>query len=208
MRLPRVYLEFKGDVSYFVSLCKVAKAAKMGVSQVINLLRIANNYLPSVQHRHQQLQKENSYLESILRTKAGEVQNLNGQIRDKEESLDAIKSEHVREAALLEGLQQQTAKVQAFVYNYKNNNEEYVKVINNIENKVHDCLSDKKRLLQLAIFSLIHSMRSNPEKYSALVYHNNDIQNSSRDKSNLVDMKRSREVILPPPPYDNYIIED
>src|ERR687888_1841444 len=134
MRIPRVYLEFKGDVSYFVSLCKVAKAAKMGVSQVINLLRIANNYLPSVQHRHQQLQKEDSYLESILRTKVGEVQNLNGQIRDKEESLDAIKSEHVREAALLEGLQQQTAKVQAFVYNYKNNNEEYVKVINNIEN--------------------------------------------------------------------------
>jgi hypothetical protein len=33
-------------------------------------------------------------------------------------------------------------------------------------------------------------------------------QNSSRDKSNLVDMKRSREVILPPPPCDNHIIED
>jgi hypothetical protein len=107
--ITKVYLEFKGDISYFVNLCKEAKAAKMGVSQVINLLRIANNYLPSVQHRHQQLQKENSYFESILRTKA-EVQNLNGQIRDKEESLDAIKSEHVREAALLEGLQQQTAK--------------------------------------------------------------------------------------------------
>jgi hypothetical protein len=51
-------------------------------------------------------------------------------------------------------------------------------------------------------------MRNNPEKYSALVYHNNDNQNSSRDKSNLVDMKRSREVVLPPPPYDDYIIED
>jgi hypothetical protein len=212
--ITKVYLEFKGDISYFVNLCKEAKAAKMGVSQVINLLRIANNYLPSVQNRHQQLQKENSYFESILRTKA-EVQNLNGQIRDKEESLDAIKSEHVREAALLEGLQQQTAKVQAFVYNYKNNNEEYIQIIQSIENKVHDSLSDKKKLLKLAVFSLIESMRSNPEKYSALVYHNNKNQSSisstrSRDNnnSNLLNVKNSsRQVILQPPPYDDCIIE-
>jgi hypothetical protein len=210
--ITKVYLEFKGDISYFVNLCKEAKAAKMGVSQVINLLRIANNYLPSVQHRHQQLQKENSYFESILRTKA-EVQNLNGQIRDKEESLDAIKSEHVREAALLEGLQQQT--VQAFVYNYKNNNEEYIQIIQSIENKVHDSLSDKKKLLKLAVFSLIESMRSNPEKYSALVYHNNKNQSSisstrSRDNnnSNLLNVKNSsRQVVLPQPPYDDCIIE-
>ncbi|MFL6410826.1 MAG: hypothetical protein ACJ71K_06240 [Nitrososphaeraceae archaeon] len=213
--ITKVYLEFKGDISYFVNLCKEAKAAKMGVSQVINLLSIANNYLPSVQHRHQQLQKENSYFESILRTKAGEVQNLNGQIRDKEESLDAIKSEHVREAALLEGLQQQTAKVQSFVYNYKNNNEEYIQIIQSIENKVHDSLSDKKKLLKLAVFSLIESMRSNPEKYSALVYHNNKNQSSisstrSRDNnnSNLLNVKNSsRQVVLPPPPYDDCIIE-
>ncbi|MFL6442045.1 MAG: hypothetical protein ACJ702_08820, partial [Nitrososphaeraceae archaeon] len=209
--ITKVYLEFKGDISYFVNLCKEAKAAKMGVSQVINLLSIANNYLPSVQHRHQQLQKENSYFESILSTKAGEVQNLNGQIRDKEESLDAIKSEHVREAALLEGLQQQTAKVQAFVYNYKNNNEEYIQIIQSIENKVHDSLSDKKKLLKLAVFSLIHSMRNDPEKYSALVYHNNDNQgstsSSSRNNGNLLNAKSSsRQVILPPPPYDEYII--
>jgi len=43
--ITKIYLEFKGDVSYFVSLCKAAKAAKMGIPQVINLLRIANNYL-------------------------------------------------------------------------------------------------------------------------------------------------------------------
>lgn len=62
---------------------------------------------------------------SIITDKSVEVQNLNGQIKDKEESLEAIKSECRGEAALLEDLRQQTAKVQTFVYNYKNNNEEY-----------------------------------------------------------------------------------
>jgi len=80
-----------------------------------------------------------------------------------------------------------------------------------IENKVRDSLSDKKRLLQLAIFSLIQSMRNNPEKYSTLVYHNNDNQNSlssiSKDNNNRNPSYASRQVTLPPPPYDGYIIE-
>jgi hypothetical protein len=66
--------------------------------------------------------------------------------------------------------------------------------------------------LKLAIFSVIESMRNNPEKYSALGYHNNDNQNSlssstrSKDTNcNLLDA--SRQVVLPPPPYDGYIIE-
>jgi hypothetical protein len=58
-------------------------------------------------------------------------------------------------------------------------------------------------------------MRSNPEKYSALVYHNNKNQSSisstrSRDNnnSNLLNVKNSsRQVVLPPPPYDDCIIE-
>jgi hypothetical protein len=49
-------------------------------------------------------------LGSIITNKSIEVQNLNGQIRDKEESLETIKSECRGEAALLEGLRQQTAK--------------------------------------------------------------------------------------------------
>jgi uncharacterized protein YoxC len=118
--VTKIYLEFKGDISYFVSLCKEAKAAKMKTQHVINLLKIANNYLPSVQNRHEMLQKQNNFLESILRTKAKEIQNLNGQIRDVGRSLDAIKSEYRRQAAVLEGLQQQTAKLESFVYNYKN----------------------------------------------------------------------------------------
>jgi hypothetical protein len=61
--ITKIYMEFQGDTSYFVELCKEAKAAKMGVSQVVNLLRIANNYLPSVEHRYGELQEENNFLD-------------------------------------------------------------------------------------------------------------------------------------------------
>jgi hypothetical protein len=211
--ITRIYLEFQGDIPYFVKLCKEAKAAKMGVPQVINLLRMANNYLPSVQLRCEELQNQNNLLDSIVTAKDREIQILDGQITDRRKELDAIKTECVREAALLQGLQQQRAKVETFVYTYKNNNEEYVNVIKSIENKVHDFLSDKKKLLNTAIISLIESMRNDPEKYSALVYHNNDKQNSSssstRSKdhnSNLLNARR-QVVVVPPPPYDGHIIE-
>jgi hypothetical protein len=67
--------------------------------------------------------------------------------------------------------------------------------------------------LNAAIISLIESMRNNPEKYSALVWHNNDNQNSSSSStrsedhnSNLLNASR-QAVVLPPPPYDDSIIE-
>ena len=78
--ITKIYLEFKGDVSYFVILCKAAKAAKMGVSQVVEVLKIANNYLPGVQHSYELLRKQNNTMESNLRTAAKEFQNLSNQI--------------------------------------------------------------------------------------------------------------------------------
>ena len=38
--ITKIYVEFKGDVSYFVNLSKAAKEAKMGIPQVANLLRV------------------------------------------------------------------------------------------------------------------------------------------------------------------------
>jgi chromosome segregation ATPase len=172
----------------------------MGVSQVVNLLKIATNQLSSVQYRYQTLQEHNNRLESIIKTRSKDLQYLNDEIISSNKNLDTIKSEYRREAALLQGLQQHTARLEGFVYNYKNNNEEYIKLMENIENKVHDYLSDKKKILNAAIISIIESMRNNPEKYSVLVYHNNDNQNSSSST-------RRQALVVPPPPYDDSIIE-
>lgn len=63
--------------------------------------------------------------------------------------------------------------MQAFVNNYKSNDQEYIKFIKSIEDKVRELLPDKKNLLNTSFISLIEAMRNDPEKHSALVYHNN-----------------------------------
>ncbi len=68
------------------------------------------------------------------------------------------------------------------VYNYKNNDEKY-EVIKSIVNKISDFLSNKKTFLKMK------------------APHHQEGDNSS----NLLDV--SRQVILPPPPYDEYIID-
>jgi transposase len=200
--IAKIYQELQGSVWYFVKLCKEAKAAKMGIPQVINLLRIANSSLPSVQHRYEQLQEQNNQLESILRTKSMELQSLNNQITDTTKFLDITNSECRLKTSMLQTLEQ-AAKMEAFVNNYKNNDQEYTKLKKSIEDKVRDALSDKKRFLELASFSVIESMRASPDRYSSLVYHNNN-ENSSKDNNNHNSSSRQ---ILAPPPYDGYIIE-
>jgi hypothetical protein len=50
-------------------------------------------------------------------------------------------------------LLEQAAKMEAFVNNYKNNDQEYTKLTKSIEDKVRDSFSYKKRFIELAIFS-------------------------------------------------------
>jgi hypothetical protein len=53
--ITKIYLEFKGDISYFVNLCKAAKYANIDIPEVIKLLNIANNDLPGAEHRYERL---------------------------------------------------------------------------------------------------------------------------------------------------------
>ena len=99
--VSQIYRELGSGVWDFVKLCKEAKAAKMGSSQVVSLLKIANNQLPLVEHRYEQLQKHNNQLESILKTKSKELQDINRLKTDAIKNLDFIKLEYKREMALL-----------------------------------------------------------------------------------------------------------
>jgi hypothetical protein len=172
--ITKIYLEFKGDVSYFVNLCEATKAAKMGILQVVNLLRIANNNLPSVQRRYNQLQKQNNNLESNLSIAAREFQNLSDHISFMGNRLDELKSECENEIARLQDLRYQTANLQTVINELKNDdNGEYTKVITAVKEEIQKNLSNIKPLLDLALFSIIQSMRENPDKYSCLVYSDN-----------------------------------
>ena len=61
--LNTVYQEIKGDIEYFVKLYKFAKAKRMHVQQVVDVLEIANNDLPVVEERFKRLRNDVSILQ-------------------------------------------------------------------------------------------------------------------------------------------------
>src|SRR5215212_313244 len=61
--LNMVYEELRGDITPFLRLYRLSKAAGMNARHVTNLLKIANTDLPDIQRRYERLKREVSTLE-------------------------------------------------------------------------------------------------------------------------------------------------
>jgi dimeric dUTPase (all-alpha-NTP-PPase superfamily) len=62
--LNMVYEEIKDDIASFLKLYKLSKTKGLGVQQVIDVLEIANNDLPSIEERFKRLRTDVSMLQS------------------------------------------------------------------------------------------------------------------------------------------------
>jgi len=65
-------------------------------------------------------------------------------------------------------------KWEAHVRQFENNNEEYSKIRETVEEKVTDIISNRKELLWRALLCVVESMRKDPDKYGPLIYYNDD----------------------------------
>jgi hypothetical protein len=65
-------------------------------------------------------------------------------------------------------------RLEAIVTEFKSNNEEYNKIKQTAEEKAKSVLTDSKLLLQFATFSVIESLRSNPELCNFMMYYNSN----------------------------------
>ena len=167
-----VYEQVKDDIRYFVKLYISAEVARMDTPSVIRVLEIANNDLPLVEHKCERLEREADEIEADKHNSARILQEISDQIATMRKTLDQYQLSCKEERLELTKLQMQKVRIQGLVDNFQNDNEEYIKIRNTVEEKVHSVLSDKKTLLKLALLSLAESMRKDQNKYSHLIYHN------------------------------------
>jgi hypothetical protein len=185
--LSRIYEEIKDGIGPFVNLYTLAKVARMDTPSVIRLLEIANNDLPIVEHKYERLKREVDDLEANKHNSARILQEISDQIATTRKTLDHYKLSCKEQRLESTKLQMQNVRLKALVDNSQNNDEGYNKIRNTVEEKVHSVLSDKKTLLKLALLSLTESMRKDPGKYGALIYHNRSSITQSEDYSQYYD---------------------
>jgi hypothetical protein len=97
---------------------------------------------------------------------------LNNQIALTTKLLNSFHISCERERIEIEYLYNEKAKLESIVTEFKNNNEDYLdKIKQTAEEKVKHILTNSKLLLKFAAFSVIESIRSNPELYNFISYN-------------------------------------
>jgi hypothetical protein len=168
--LNRIYLETKGDIASIVTLYKLAKAESMSPQHVTKILSIANNDLQGLENKCENLRIEINSLKEQVQNSQRILRDLNNQITEASSNVEYYRASCQQEDTKLWGLRQKRMKLEALVRQFENNNPEYLKIRKTAEEKVSSTLSNGKDLLKLALFSLIQSMRKDPDRYISLFY--------------------------------------
>src|SRR5215204_1415345 len=169
-----VYEETKGDIEPFLKLYRLSRAKGMGVNQVVNVLEIANEDLPDIQCRYERLKREVNTLEINKQQSRITLSYCNNKIETQRKALTSYRVSSIRERRKIENLNNEKARLEALVTQFKSNNEEYLKIKQTAEEKVKSVLIEGKILLKLATFSVIESLRSNPELYNFIIHNNSN----------------------------------
>ncbi|MDQ6863167.1 MAG: hypothetical protein M3044_05030 [Thermoproteota archaeon] len=169
--LNQMYLENKGNIAPLVKLYKLTKAAGLSPEHVVTLLRIANNDLPLMDYKYENLKTDVKTLEEYKRNSEGRLRDLNNQITEASNYVEYYKASCRQEETKMNILQRKRMKLEALVKQFENNNEEYIKIRKTAEEKILTTLSDRKGLLKLAFLCLTQSMRNEPEKYNSLIHY-------------------------------------
>jgi hypothetical protein len=162
-----------------VTLYKLAKAESMSPQHVTKLLSIANNDLPGLENKCENLIIEINSLEEQKQNSQRILRDLNNQITELTSYIGHCRASHRQEETKLEAMQQQRMKLESLVRQFENNNPEYVKIRKTAEEKVSNTLLKGKDLLKLALFSLTESMMKDPDRYISLIYHDTPIDYSN-----------------------------
>ena len=173
--LCRIYEKIKDDINPFVNLYILSKVARMNTQDVVNLLTIANNDLPSVQWRYEKLKREEASIKAGNQNSAKIYQELSDQISDLRNTSESYRLSCEEEKRQMTEIHQKKMKLEALVNDFQDNNEEYLKVIKTVGEEVLSVLSNAKVFLRCALLSMTESIRNNPEKYRSIFYNMSSI---------------------------------
>ena len=143
----------------------------MNTQQVVKLLAIADNYLPAVEQRYEKLKREEASLEAGNRNSAISLKELKDHVSTTRNTLEQNELSCKKQKIEMDNLKRQFRTLETFVNQFKNKNEEYIKITQSVEERLTSILRDSKMLLKLALMSLTESIRNNEEIYT-LIFHN------------------------------------
>jgi|ERR671918_2232186 cell division protein FtsB len=139
------------------------KAAHIGIEEVINF-KIANNDLPAVEHKYKRLKRVVNSLQSRKFHEYRTLHHVQDQIADSKKILKWLRI-IAQEEDKINQIKDEKIRIKRLIKLFKDNTKEYLKIEKTVREEFSNVLLDRKGLLRLAFYSLMESMRKDPEKY-------------------------------------------
>ena len=193
-KLNLIHDEIKDDIAYFAKLYRLSKAAGNTPEHVVRLLNIANNDLPALENKYKKLQRNVNDLESKALDAGITLEDLKSQIQNANMRLNTYHLSCQKEVKKTLELHRQNMELNSLLRQFKNSDEEYLKIRYAAKQVVSGVLSDSRQLLKFAILSLTESLRTDPTKFNFLIHGIPPPLTIS--KSTIIDHSGSRQQIL------------
>ncbi|MGH9982827.1 MAG: hypothetical protein ACRD8W_02590 [Nitrososphaeraceae archaeon] len=122
------YLRIKDDPWPFVNLVRLALDAGMDEVQVLELLKIANGFLPSVRHEYDGLKAKLSSLEANVQQSERTLQELSDRTSKESKTLEQYRSIYNQLKVEIENLKTKKTRFENIIDSIQSNNEVYAKI--------------------------------------------------------------------------------
>jgi hypothetical protein len=162
-KLVSIYQETQDSMGYFLKLFRLGREHSVSPEQIMNLVQTADS-IHKLQDKFQGLQRE--ILDISRRKSAGqeELKNLHDEISNTKEKLDLVKKTFNTKYEELKEACSRAQRLQGYVEQFKEGRN-YQEFETTVRNEVGGILSDNKKLLQKALFSVLLALRNDPNRY-------------------------------------------
>jgi hypothetical protein len=186
-QLYAVYNELRHNIGYFLEVFRLAKKEHLTPEEIISLVNVANE-IPDLERKYKQLNVSIVEIGSKLYANEEELKKLDDKISEATKLIKS-KSELIeRKSEILLGLISQRQKLEQYM-DYIKSNQDYKEIEQIVAKKVAELLSDKKKLLELALVSVVTALRSNYDRRFIF----NTLQSSFFSYPSIIDDKSSWE---------------
>jgi hypothetical protein len=144
-KLARIHEELKDNIDPFVKLYRLCEIEGMGPKDVIKLLEIANNKngrgLKRIENRYESLKEEINSLEIVRLESSRNLRELQNQVRTFGNILDSFKIKSDEQERKIIWLLEEKKALEDLVKHFKDNDKEYQKIKQTVEQKANDFLT-------------------------------------------------------------------
>ena len=150
-------------MGYFLKLFRLGKEKGVTPEQIMNLIQMADS-IHKLQDKLQRLQSEVTDISTRKSEGQEELNDLHNEIINTKEKLDLVKKTFDIKYEELKEVCSQTQKLQNYVEQFIEG-QDYQELESKVRNEVEKTLSDNKKLLQNALFSVLLALRNHPDRY-------------------------------------------